>query len=457
MGIDNKIFTTGKTRSILLKFAVPAIMSLLVVELYNMVDTVFVGRYVGTDAIGALTLAFPIQRLLSALALLVGVGATTIVARNLGEKNYNELKKTIINSVFLTTIILVSVIAGLYIFKERIIYFLGASEVTYPLANEYISIILLGGLFQGIGITMCSIMTSLGNTKITLSSNSLGAVTNIIVDFVLVTIMGFGVTGAAVATVFSQIIAFLFALRSFMKVKSYYSLNFSLNGLNKGISFSLTKLILSIGFSTFVIEISDAVVAVILNNLLLSKGGDPAVVMIGVITRVSMFMFIAIIGISSAMQPIVAYNYGAENYEEMRNTLKVSMKTVSFISLIFWAVLIIFSKGIIGFFLKDKALLEETVRAFRIAISIIPSVSIYYIAIYFYQAIGDAKNSFFLSIYRQIVIFIPVVLIMVNYMGVTGAWVSFPIADAISSLTSIYFLYRVWNIDFECSTEKNYA
>ncbi|WP_242850040.1 MATE family efflux transporter [Clostridium polynesiense] len=179
--------------------------------------------------------------------------------------------------------------------------------------------------------------------------------------------------------------------------------------------------------------------------------------MIGVITRVSMFMFIAIIGISSAMQPIVAYNYGAENYEEMRNTLKVSMKTVSFISLIFWAVLIIFSKGIIGFFLKDKALLEETVRAFRIAISIIPSVSIYYIAIYFYQAIGDAKNSFFLSIYRQIVIFIPVVLIMVNYMGVTGAWVSFPIADAISSLTSIYFLYRVWNIDFECSTEKNYA
>lgn len=457
MGIDNKIFTTGKTKSILLKFAIPTIISLLVVELYNMVDTVFVGRHVGTDAIGALTLAFPVQRLLSALALLVGVGTTTIVARNLGEKNYDELKKTIINSLVLNMGILITVILSLYIFKEKIIYFLGASEVTYPLAQEYISIILIGGLFQGLGIVMCCIMTALGNTKITLLSNSLGAVTNIIVDFILVALLGFGVKGAAFATVLSQFLAFLFALIKFMKVKRYYSLNFTMKGLSKHLSFDMSKVILSIGFSTFIVEISDAVVAVILNNLLYVKGGDAAVVMIGIITRVSMFMFIAIIGISSSMQPIVAYNYGAENYEEMRNTLKVSMKTVTFISVVFWAILIIFSNGIIGFFLKDKSLLNETVKAFRMCISILPTVGLYYIAIYFYQAIGDAKNSFFLSIYRQLVIFIPISLVLINFMGVPGAWISFPISDAISALTSIYFLYKVWNLDFEYDTDESYA
>ena len=451
--MDNKIFTTGKTRTILLRFAIPAIISLLVVELYNMVDTVFVGRYVGTDAIGALTLAFPVQRLLSALALLVGVGATTIVAKNLGEKNSQELKKTIVNSLFLTVAILVITISLLFIFKERIIYFLGASENTYAPANEYISVILIGGLFQGLTIIMCSIMTALGNTKISLYSNSLGAVINIFIDYILVAHLNMGVHGAAIATVISQIFASFFTLRSFLKMKKYYSIKSMEKG--KWLSLSLSKVILSIGFSTFIIEISDAVVAVILNNLLLGKGGDAAVVMVGIITRVSMFMFIAIIGISSAMQPIVAFNYGAENYNEMKRTLKVALQTVSYVSLGFWAVLVLFSNNIIGFFLQEKELLIETVRAFRISISILPIVGIYYIAIYFYQAIGDARRSFLLSIYRQLVIFIPVVLIMVNYIGVAGAWISYPISDAIAALTSIYFLYSAWTFDFDYDTKGN--
>ncbi|MGM9972864.1 MAG: MATE family efflux transporter [Clostridiaceae bacterium] len=449
--MDNKIFTSGNTKTTLLRFAIPAIISLLVVELYNMVDTVFVGRYVGTEAIAALTLAFPVQRLLSALALLVGVGATTLVAKHLGEKNIGELKVTIKNSILLTSIILLITIGFLYIFKDRIIYFLGASTDTFDYADKYISIIILGGLFQGLSITMCSIMTALGDTKITLYSNSLGAIINIFIDLLLVAVLSFGIEGAAIATTLSQAIAFFYTLNKFLKVKKYYSLN----GIKvkSSVSIGIIGTIITIGFSTFVIEISDAVVSIILNNLLLSRGGDAAIVMVGVITKISMFMFIAIIGISSAMQPIVAYNYGAGNYDEMKKTLKLALKVVSFISVIFWAILVIFSNNIIGFFLEDKALLAETVRAFRISISILPVVGIYYIAIYFYQSIGDARSSFLLSVYRQLVVFIPVVLIMVNYLGVNGAWLSYPISDGISAVTSIFFLYRLWRLDFSEEAE----
>lgn len=450
--MDNKIFTSGNTKATLLRFAVPAIISLLVVELYNMVDTVFVGRYVGTEAIAALTLAFPVQRLLSALALLVGVGATTLVAKHLGEKNIGELKITIRNSIFLTGIILLITISFLFIFKDKIIYFLGASSATFHYADKYISIIILGGLFQGLSITMCSIMTALGDTKITLYSNSLGAIINIFIDYLLIAVLSRGVEGAAIATALSQVVAFCYTLNKFLKVNKYYSLK----GIKtkSSISIGVIGAIMTIGFSTFIIEISDAVVSIILNNLLLSRGGDAAIVMVGVITKISMFMFIAIIGISSAMQPIVAYNYGAGNYDEMKETLKLALKVVTFVSVAFWTVLVLFSNHIIGFFLEDKALLAETVRAFRISISILPVVGIYYIAIYFYQSIGDARSSFLLSVYRQLVVFIPVVMILVNYLGVVGAWLSYPISDGISALTSVFFLYRLWKFDFSEEAES---
>lgn len=196
------------------------------------------------------------------------------------------------------------------------------------------------------------------------------------------------------------------------------------------------------GFSTFIIEISDAVVAVILNNMLFSKGGDAAIIMVGVITRVSMFMFITIIGISSSMQPIVAYNYGAGNSKKMKEALKISIITVTIASFIFWFVLMVFATPIIGYFLKEKDILNETVRAFRICISILPFVGLYYIGIYYYQAIGGAKTSFLLSIYRQIVVFIPIALVLIDNFALMGAWISYPISDLISSLTSLYFIRR---------------
>jgi putative MATE family efflux protein len=449
MTMNSKVFSEGKVSKVLLRFAVPSIISLLLLELYNMVDTIFVGRYIGANAIGALTVAFPIQRLIIALGMLISIGASTYVSRSLGEKNLSDLKQTIMNAFIATAAVLAFVTITIYIFRNPIIRGLGASENIFPYAKAYISIILLGSIFQCLGVVAGYIMIALGNTKITLYSNLMGAAANVAVNYLLIVILGFGIEGAAIATVFSQIAACIYALYKFREVKKSFGITFSTDNMKKAVSTDILFGIAAVGFSTFIIEISDAVVAVILNNLLVSRGGDSAIIIVGVITKVSMFMFITIIGISSAMQPIVAYNYGAKNYAKMKKALKVSLITVAGASISFWLVFMIFAKGIIGFFLKDAAILGNAVAAFRLCILVLPVISIYYITIYYYQAIGESRRSFLLSIYRQLVIFIPTALLFVQWFGIAGAWIAYPVSDIISAVTSVYYIRKANNEDYE--------
>ncbi|MEQ8197823.1 MAG: MATE family efflux transporter [Clostridiaceae bacterium] len=442
MGVNDKIFSQGKITKTLLKFAIPAMISLLVVEFYDIVDTIYAGRYIGSDAIGALTIAYPVQRFMLAIYMLISVGASTFIARNLGEKNYEGIKKTILNSIVITIVTLVTLSSLIYIFRRPFIMGLGSSENIYPLAESYISIILIGTLFQGLSIILGYMMNSLGDTKINLYANLIGALTNILFNQVFMAGLGMSVEGSAFATVISQFVVFSFMLYRFYKLKNSISLSLSSSDIPQSFSPQLIRDIFTIGFSTFVIEISDAVVSVILNNLLLSRGGDSALVMIGVISRISMMMFISIIGVCSSMQPIVAYNHGAKNEDRVTETLKISIKIATVFSLATWIVLMVFTPDIIGFFLKETELLAQTVTAFRICISILPSVAVYYIAIYYYQAIDDSKTSFILSVYRQIIVFIPAALVLINFFGVNGAWVSFPLSDGIAALSSILFMKR---------------
>lgn len=442
MEIHDNIFEKGKISNLLLKFAVPSVFALLISEFYNMVDTAYVGHYIGPDAIAGLTVAFPIQRLLIALGLLVAVGSSTYASRNMGEHNESEVKKVIITSLSLALVLVTVISFIIFIFKKPILYALGASIATYPLANQYVSIILFGGVFQSISAVICYLMISFGKTKALAYTNLIGVTFNIILNYIFVVSMCFGIKGSALATVISQIAAFIFACHHFEVIVKDFKIRFSIKCIRESISREILSGILTVGFSTFVIEFSDALVAVVLNNILYKEGGDSAIVMVGLITKISMFMFITIVGISSAIQPIIAYNYGAENYSRVKEVLNASIKIVTVVSLIFWAILMFFSKSILAFFLKDAILLETTVKAFRLCISLLPLVGIYYIVIYYYQAIGEAKKSFLLSIFRETVIFIPMAILFVQLFGITGVWAAYPVTDAIVSLTSIHLLYR---------------
>ncbi|WP_213973698.1 MATE family efflux transporter [Tepidanaerobacter acetatoxydans] len=437
-GINSKAFAEGKVEKVLLRFAFPAIISLLVSELYGMVDTFYVGRYVGPNAIGALTIAFPIQRLLSSTGLLIAAGACTKVAKYFGEKDYENLKITITNAIILTVAVMTLMPLIIYIFMEPILFKSGASSVTLPMAKTYTAIILIGGIFQGLTFVTCYIINSLGNPKVTLYATSLGAVFNIIIDAVLVINYNMGVKGAAIATVVSQIAACTFAMYNFYKVARSINLknNFS-------IDIEILKSIIAIGFTTFIIEISDAIVAVVLNNVLFAHGGDRAVIVSGTIMKVSMLMYVNIIGIASAMQPMVAFNYGAKNFKRLKETIRKTLKVVILTSVFLWAIMMLFAEPIIGSFVKDEALMKECTRAYRIMISIFPTIGLYYISIYVYQAMGEAKMSFLLSIYRQLVLFIPIVLIFVKHWSVIGAWLAYPATDVIAAITGFIYIRRV--------------
>lgn len=403
-----------------------------------MVDTFYVGRYVGPNAIGALTIAFPIQRLLSATGLLIAVGACTKVAKYFGEKDYENLKITITTAIVLIIIVMTVMPLAIYFFLDKILIKIGASNVTLPMAKTYAAVVLAGGIFQGLTFVTCYIINSLGNPKVILYATSLGAAANIIIDAIFVIGCNMGVKGAAIATVISQIASCAFALYNFYKVSKSINLMDSFK-----FDIEILKSIIAIGFTTFIIEISDAVVAVILNNVLFAHGGDRAIIISGTIMKVSMFMYINIIGITSAMQPIVAFNYGAGDFDRLKETIKKTIKVVAISSILLWGIMMLYAEPMIASFVKDEALVKECARAYRIMISIFPTVGLYYVAIYAYQAMGDAGTSFLLSIYRQLVIFIPIMLIFVRYWSVPGAWLAYPTSDIIAAITGLVYIYKV--------------
>ena len=420
-----------------MKFAIPGVFTILVAELYNMVDTFFVGKYVGANAVGALGIAFPIQRLIIATSLMIGVGASTSVARSLGEKNYKKVGSNITNAITLGFITSVMLPILTFCFKNSLFRTLGASTVIYPLVDEYVSIILMGSLFLSFTNIFGYCIIALGNPKVTVTALSIGTIVNIIVDYLLVGMLDMGVRGAAIATISSQGLGFAYAL---VKMWSY--------GKDMKIKFKLSfdmriwRGIVSIGFATFIVEISDAIVIALLNNLLLPFGGDMAIIIVGAITRVSMFMYITLIGISSGMQPLAAYSYGAKEYDKLKKVIGVTIKMASVTSIVLWSVMMLFANQIFGSFIKEADVLVEAVKAFRLTIIVFPVISIYYVSIYYNQAINKAKVSFFLSIYRQLLLFIPIVIILVIKMGIVGAWITYPITDFVSAITGIVFIKK---------------
>lgn len=444
MEADDKTFLNQRINNLLFRFAVPAIFSLLVNELYNMVSTVFAGRYIGASAIGALTVEFPIQRFFIALGLLIAIGTSTYTARVIGQKNIIELKKIIVNSFMLTLTSLILISVLVFIFKNPILYALGASYETYPMANTYVSIVLLGTAFQALSVVACYIMVSFGQTKVMVYTNLIGISLNVAVNYIMVTKMGMGIEGSAFAAVIAQVVSFIFVLSKFVKVNRRLSIKISDKLILKSLDIDTLNEIIIGGFSTFVVEISDAVVSAVLNNVLYASGGDSAIIIVGIVTKVSMFLYITMIGISYGMQPIVGHNFGAGNYRRVKETLKISLKYVVIISAVFWAIFMYFSYDIIGFFLKDKILLGETVSAFKVCVLMLPLLGIYYVIMYYYQAIGEAKKSFLLSIYREMVIFIPLAVLLTKLLGVKGAIIAYPITDIFVIATSVYFIRKAF-------------
>lgn len=440
MKVDSsKMFGEENVGKLLFRFSIPIILSMLISELYSMVDTLFVGNVVGAESIGALGLVFPIQRIIIALSMMIALGTSTAFSRANGSKDKEKAVSIVNNGFSLSILIMLTLTAVVYTFREQILIFLGASDAILPHALDYLSIIIFGSVFLSLTMFMSNIILALGNNKVAIISNAIGAITNVIIDYILVVKMPMGVKGAAIATAFSQFCGFLYAFYNYLKIKKENDMNFKLS-----FKIPIAASILMVGVSAFIVEAEDGIVTAVLNNLLLNSIGDEGIIILGVIAKVYLFLFVTMFGIASAMQPMTAYNIGARNYERVKEIMKTTMRYAFIAATGMWLFTLVFARILISFFISDPIIIDEAVGAFRIMVSLFPLISIYYVSIFYYQALGRARASVMVSIFRQIVVMIPVAIVLVKVfdMGALGAWLAYPISDVLAMSLSAFLLKR---------------
>ncbi|MDD2550421.1 MAG: MATE family efflux transporter [Bacteroidales bacterium] len=437
---DNiKLLADAPIRKVLWKFFVPAFTGVVVNSLYNIVDRIFVGQGVGALALTGLSVVFPIMIIMMAFSMLIGIGAGVRISIHLGKKQYN-LAERVLGNAFILLIIISIVMAGVgFLIKDPLLRMFGAGPDTVGYANDYLNIILLGVTFNMVGFSLNNIIRSEGNAKIAMYSMLISAGTNIVLDPIFIFALGMGVKGAAVATIISQFILCIWVIRHFRSTNSVVKLKAKYFPIKWGVVVS----IISIGFSPFSMQLASSVVHGLFNVQLIKYGGDLAVGAMGIINSISMLVVMTIIAINMASQPIYGFNYGAGNYVRVKQTLFLSLKAAVLISIGGFLVMELFP----GFFIKifnssDAELLKIGKRGLRIFMMALPIIGFQIVAGNFFQSTGKAIISAFISLLRQVIVLIPILLILPPIWGLTGVWVSAPISDVIAGIVSFIFLNR---------------
>jgi putative MATE family efflux protein len=423
--------------NLLMKYSTPAIIGMIVNSLYNVVDTIVIGRGVGTLAIAALTICFPIQMIILACGQTIGIGSASIVSRSLGAKNPAYANKAAANSFAFSIIIGLIVMAlGLYFLKPLLLLF-GAMENFLPYAVEYLQIILLGSPFFVFAVSTNNVVRSEGNPIAAMISMTLGCVLNIILDPIFVFTFDMGVKGVAYATIISQFASFAYLLYYFKSGKNLLEIKFP-DILN--MDYKLTKEMFSIGTSAFMRNIAGSLLAIFLNNSLKIYGGELYIAIFGIINRMLMLMFMPTFGIVQGMQPIVGFNYGAKQFSRAKEAVLTSLKVMTVYLVICFIISEVFPKQIFMLFSKDSEVFLNGVPIMRIIMLVIPFISIQLVGTTYAQAIGRAVPALIFSMMRQILFFIPLLFILPRFFGLTGVWYCFPIADFLSCIIILFWL-----------------
>ncbi|MEL1136666.1 MATE family efflux transporter [Desulfitobacterium sp. THU1] len=419
-------------------FSMPAIVGMLVNALYNIISRIFVGRGVGSIAIAAVTVALPVMTLMMAITMLIGVGATALISIRMGEKKMDEVEKIAGNATALLVILPFLLSLVYFLFADPILMLFGSSPEVLPYAKEYVHVIMLGAIPGAIAFGVNNFIRAEGNPRFAMETQIIGAVINIICNYVYIFIFNWGIAGSAWAAVTGQTISAIWVLSYFLLGRSKIKLKLS----NFKIETPIVLKTLTIGFAPFAMQIANTIQQTILNQTLSRHGGDIALSAVGILMSVSMLLLMPIVGVSQGAQPIIGYNYGARNYDRVKEALKkaiiagTAMATFGYILLLLFAVPVVelFSKG-------DTALTELTVHALLTFMAVMPVVGFQIIGSSYFQAVGKPIQSTFLSLSRQVLFFIPLLLILPRYLGIEGVWITAPIADVLAILVTGTFLF----------------
>ena len=428
-----------KISKLLMEFSIPAIIGMVVNTLYNIVDRMYIGNIkdIGGLALTGVGITMPIMTIIMAFGMLIGIGTSARISLKLGEHKREEAEKHLGNAF--TLIIIASVlitIIGL-VFMHKILGLFGASADTEVYAREYMKIIFFGTIFNMLSFGLNHSIRSDGSPKIAMLSMLIGAGTNIILDPIFIFVFGMGVRGAAIATVISQIVSTIWILYYFTKGKSNLKIKREYLSLDKAIVLS----IFSIGVSPFSMQIAQSIVQVLANNALKTYGGDLAIGAMTIINSVAMIFMMPIFGLNQGSQPIIGYNYGAEKYKRVKQAVKSATIVATIIVSIGWIITQAAPHLLISIFNRDEQLVGIASTGMRIFLFMLPVVGAQVISSNYFQSIGKAKISMFLSLLRQVILLIPCLIILPKIFVLTGVWLAGAVADGLSSLITLIIFF----------------
>lgn len=421
---------------LLVQYSLPAIIAMVASSLYNMVDSIFIGQGVGAMAIAGLAITFPFMNLSAAFGAGVGVGCSTLISVRLGEKRYDEAKHILGQNVTLNVLVGVIFAAVCLLFLDPILMFFGASEQTLPYAREYMEIILLGNVITHIYFGMNAVLRAASKPKLAMYATMFTVLTNTALDPLFIYTFGLGIRGAAIATVLAQALAMCWQLWLMSDKRELLHLRRGTYMLVP----RLVKEILAIGVSPFAMNACSCLVVIFINNALVRYGGDMAVGAFGIGNRL-VFIFIMInMGINQGMQPIAGYNYGAKNYTRMMQSVNYSVIAATAVETLGWIVCEFFPEPCLSLFTTDQELLAAGVHGLRLNAFMLPIVGYQMVITNFFQSIGKAKISIFMSLSRQLLFLIPMILLLSSLWGVDGVWIALPTSDFLSALVAAWFM-----------------
>jgi len=428
---------------LLLLYSLPAIIATVASSVYNLIDRIFIGQIVGPLALSGLTIALPLMNIATAFGTLIGSGAATIISIRLGENRKEDAQRTLANALILNLIIGIAISCVGLFFLDEILVLLGASTSTLPYARTFMQIIFIGNPLSQLFFSLNTIMRASGYPTKAMLSVLLTMVVNVVLVYILIYRLHFGIEGAAMATVIGQLVGLIWVVIHFCKDDSH--LFFTASAFK--LQWNIAKHIFSIGLSPFCIHICSCFVVAIMNWQLKNCGGDYAIGAFGIISTVVNLLTVMVLGLAQGMQPIVGYNYGAKQFSRVFRALWITIGVGSCITIAGFAVMQLFPLQIALLFSDDLVMVTIIQEGMKIYTFMFSLIGFQVVVSNFFQSIGKPKISIFLSLSRQVLFLIPLIVVLPVYWGLQGIWIAMPIADllatAVTAILLVYYYSKV--------------
>ncbi len=431
---------TQDIKKLLIKQAVPSSIGILFMSVNILIDTIFVGQWIGSLAIAAVTVVLPITFLISSLGMAIGVGGGSVLSRALGANHKEKALQTFGNQIMMTFLLAsVFVLFGLF-FSDEMLTLFGAKGAIMEPAKEFFIPIIISVPFLALCMMGNNVIRAEGKAKFAMVAMIIPAFVNIALDILFIKYLDLGMFGAALATAISYFTCFLFVLWFFV-----FKSELKLKTRHFKFNIPIVKEITELSFVTFSRQGVVSILSIILNHTLYTYGGEHSVAIYGIISRMLMFALFPILGITQGFLPIAGFNYGAGNYSRVKESVQLSIQYAAILATLIFVVILIFAKPIVAVFTTDPLVIDQTPEALRWVFAASPIIAVQLIGAAYFQAAGKAKKALLLTLSKQGFFLIPLVLILPNFLGIFGVWIAFPIADILSTILTGYFLKKEMN------------